>query len=70
MGFDLYGKSPTANKGTYFRNNVWWWRPLWEYVTSNCPVLTQKDCQYGCSNSGHLIDDDKAKEVARTLKKL
>ena len=20
-----------ANKGIYFRNNCWWWRPLWNY---------------------------------------
>ena len=19
------------NKGIYFRNNCWWWRPLWDY---------------------------------------
>ena len=20
-----------SNPGVYFRNNVWWWRPLWNY---------------------------------------
>jgi hypothetical protein len=32
MGFDVYGKSARSEKGEYFRNNVWWWRPLAEYV--------------------------------------
>ena len=25
-----------ANPGVYFRNNVWWWRPLWEFVCMQC----------------------------------
>jgi len=24
-------KWETSNPGVYFRNNVWWWRPLWNY---------------------------------------
>ena len=30
MGFDVYGKDPDPGSGSgeYFRNNVWWWRPL------------------------------------------
>ena len=32
------------NKGIYFRNNNWWWRPLWIYVYDNCKdILTEKD---------------------------
>ena len=27
-----YDKFQDANPGIYFRNNVWWWRPLWQYV--------------------------------------
>ena len=31
------------NKGIYFRNNNWWWRPLWIYVYDNCKdILTEK----------------------------
>jgi len=39
MGMDVYGRDP-SNKlkddgerfvGEYFRNNMWWWHPLWEY---------------------------------------
>ncbi|BCV01659.1 MAG: hypothetical protein CM15mV44_0490 [uncultured marine virus] len=28
MGMDVYGRQ----KGKYFRNNVWWWRRLWDFV--------------------------------------
>ena len=27
--------------GTYFRNNVWWWRPLAEYVIEHTKVSTR-----------------------------
>lgn len=42
MGMDVYGRDP-SNKlkddgerfvGEYFRNNMWWWNPLWEYCVS------------------------------------
>ena len=32
------------NPGLYFRNNVWWWRPLWTYVVVICDdILSDKD---------------------------
>lgn len=31
MGMDVMGKHPEDEKGEYFRNNVWWWHPLWDY---------------------------------------
>ena len=31
MGMDVFGKNPTDEKGAYFRNNVWFWHPLWDY---------------------------------------
>lgn len=32
MGMDVYGRNPTSETGQYFRNNVWWWRPLADYI--------------------------------------
>ena len=32
-----------VNPGVYFRNNVWWWRPLWDYVCNNVDELTEED---------------------------
>ena len=39
MGFDLYstGKHKTP-KGEYFRNNVWWWRRLADFVCTHTGV--------------------------------
>ena len=50
MGMDVYGKNATNEKGEYFRNNVWWWRPLWDY----CEELYEP-CR---EVSGHTNDGD------------
>ncbi len=42
MGFDINGLSPNPDIkdennepiGTYFRNNVWWWRQMWALIGS------------------------------------
>ena len=43
MGMDVYGKKPKGEKGDYFRNNVWWWRPLWQYCASSAPELIDEE---------------------------
>jgi hypothetical protein len=71
MGFDVFGVKPKSEKGEYFRNNVWWWRPLWEYVAENCSdVLTEEDVYEGSLNDGHLISEEKALKIAAKLKEL
>ena len=68
MGFDLYGESPKNKNGEYFRNNVWWWRPLWQYVAIECSdIITNKDVEAGGYNDQHLIDGSKAKKIADRL---
>ena len=32
-------KWESVNPGIYFRNNVWWWRPLWNYCYNIAPDL-------------------------------
>jgi len=52
------------NPGVYFRNNVWWWRPLWQFVCDHfTTVLYDDDCERGNYNDGHLIDEDKAVRI-------
>lgn len=51
MGMDVYGKAPTDEVGAYFRNNVWWWRPLWTYIEEIAPQLT-------AGVSGHYNDGE------------
>ena len=31
--WEKYNDWQEENSGVYFRNNVWWWRPLWNFVT-------------------------------------
>ncbi len=47
-----------ANPGIYFRNNNWWWRPLWDYVCEVCEdVMSGEDIEAGYSNSGNQLDE-------------
>jgi len=56
------------NPGDYFRNNVWWWRPLWTYCERVCgDLLTQEEWEHGSWNDGHEYDADICKEMARLL---
>jgi len=41
-----------ANPGIYFRNNCWWWRPLWDFCAYHCPDLISDDIH----NGGHYND--------------
>ena len=34
--WELYTEWQEENCGTYFRNNVWFWRPLWNFVCGCC----------------------------------
>lgn len=58
----------SENPGVYFRNNVWWWRPLWGYVCDGCAhILEEDDYESGCDNSGHHITEEKASAIAKRL---
>ncbi|QGZ17652.1 hypothetical protein HTVC023P_gp23 [Pelagibacter phage HTVC023P] len=54
-------------KGTYFRNNVWWWRPLAEYVIRFTKVVSDKDAKMWHYNDQHLVNDKDAKMIAQQL---
>ena len=63
-----FHKWQEENCGVYFRNNVWWWRPLWNFVTGVCDdILTEKDMEQGAWNDGHKISKTKAGKVAKRL---
>ena len=66
-----YEEWQQENSGVYFRNNVWWWRPLWNFVTGACDdILTEKDMESGSFNDGHKISKTKANKIAKKLYKL
>ena len=66
--WEKYQDWQEENCGVYFRNNVWWWRPLWNFVTCTCEnVLTDKDVEKGSFNDGHKISKTKANRIASRL---
>jgi hypothetical protein len=71
MGFDLYSTGDhKTSKGEYFRNNVWWWRPLAQYVIEYTKCVSKEDAQRWNYNDYHEVDEDEAKAIAKQLKHL
>ena len=69
--FDALDKYENQVVGHYFRNNVWFWRPLWMFVCKNCSdILSEKNMQMGTYNDGHKISKTKATRIGKRLKKL
>lgn len=66
MGMDVYGNDPSEKAGEYFRNNVWWWHPLWNYCETVAPELTDlvKDAH---TNDGDGLNDDDSIKLAFAL---
>ena len=63
-----YHEWEDENCGTYFRNNVWSWMPLWKFVSNSCgDILTEKDIERGNWNDGHKISKTKAGKIAKKL---
>ena len=68
--FDTKNKYEKENPGQYFRNNVWWWRPLWDYVCEVCEdVMTEEEMEAGGSNSGFSIPWLTAVDMVEKLQK-
>ena len=72
--YDDYMKSrwewQDNTEGAYFRNNVWFWRPLWNFVTGCCAdILTEGDIENGYMNDGHIISKTKSKRIASRLRR-
>lgn len=66
MGMDLAGITPTSATGSHFRNNLWWWRPLWGYCRNVAPDLL-RDVN-GDTNDGDGLDRDDAIRLAGILR--
>ena len=68
MGMDVYGEGPKSKRGEYFRNNCWYWRPLWDFVHDQCgDIITDEDHRAGHFNDGHLIKAVQAERIAQRL---
>ena len=56
--------------GDYFRNNVWWWRPLANYVIKFTGCVNEDDAELWSTNDGHEVDDQTAKQIHNQLQVL
>ncbi len=63
---DVSGKKPTSKTGEYFRNNVWWWRPLADYCLTVAPDIC-KSCKHWQSNDGDGLNGKQSKALAAVL---
>ena len=69
--FNALDDYETEIVGSYFRANVWYWRPIWSFVCGACcNILTDKDMEGGSFNNGHKISKTKSKRIAAKLRKL
>ena len=66
---DENNKLELDNPGIYFRNNIWWWRPLWDYVYDVCPDILDNNARYdgGHGNGGTSFTAKEAEQIADKL---
>ena len=57
-------------KGAYFRNNVWWWRPLAQYVLLHTKVIDEDKKVHWSYNDNCEIDEEEATQIAKQLRYL
>jgi hypothetical protein len=69
MGYDIYGRNPTAPEGEYYRSNIWYWPPM----VAMCRRLAPRESK-GCKgwevNEGHGLNAADALRLAGRLDEL
>lgn len=71
MGFGLYGIAPESKTGEYFRNNIWWWHSLADYVLLKCADLFKEgETIYWHTNDGQEVSKETAKAISERLNQL
>lgn len=68
--FEAVEKFESVNKGVYFRNNVWWWRRLADYILDHTKCVDEADFDKWHENSGHEVDEETAEQIANQLEHL
>lgn len=66
MGMDVFGLKPKTKRGEYFRNNVWWWHPLWDYCCTIDETLKERVPE-GHTNSGDGLNAKDSLQLALKL---
>lgn len=68
MGFDIFGTAPVNAKGEYFRNNVWWWRPLQCLIELTCAdILSDQELNELGLNDGYAYSAAQATAIGERL---
>jgi len=67
MGMDVMGKKATSEIGSYFRANVWYWHPLWDYCASVAKAVTDK-VKYAHFNDGDGLGKRDSLKLAKVLR--
>ena len=57
----------TSQSGTYFRNNVWWWRPLADYVLKFTKVIPEDQQEAWSYNDCTEISQQDAEMISQQL---
>tara|TARA_Y100000593_G_scaffold1723_1_gene3458 strand:- start:670 stop:1152 length:483 start_codon:yes stop_codon:yes gene_type:complete len=57
----------SENPGIYFRNNVWWWRPLWDFCYNVSDQIDKKLWNSGHCNDGAGLNEKQSRLLARDL---
>jgi len=71
MGFDLYSTgNHKTETGEYYRQSVWGWRRLADFVCEQTGVIAEDNKKFWQSNDGHEVSESEAKEIAKQLKAL
>ena len=67
MGFDISGLRPKNEKGEYFRNNVWYWRPLAQYVLEETKVIDEVEHEGWHYNDNQIVTEQQAEQISKQL---
>lgn len=71
MGFDLNSLgNHKSEKGQYFRNSVWGWRRLADFVVNQTGCIEEDDKKKWQFNEGHVVSGELAQQIANQLKAL
>ena len=57
----------TSQSGTYFRNNVWWWRPLADYVLTHTKVIPENEHEHWGYNDCYEVSQLNAEMISQQL---
>jgi len=57
----------TSQSGTYFRNNVWWWRPLADYVLRHTKVIPENEHEHWGYNDCYEVSQQYAEMFSQQL---